>query len=370
MKKISTSQLVPGMVVGEDVLSFDRRTVLSKGTVLTDTLITRIELYGVLNVYIDDSKPEEPAVAESQPASEAPKKPAERELSYFERVQSSPIFREFKANYDQKTADLSFQISDMVNKNVPVDPQLLLEAPLELISVAGSRVAVLDMLHVMRGYDDETFSHCMNVALLNYVLSSWLRWSEEDQKMAMLCGLFFDIGKLKVDQNLLRSPNKLNGKELQEVQRHAVMGYQILKDKNVDEHILNTAIMHHERYDGSGYPLHLTAGKIDRFAALTAITDIYDAITSPRTYRKALCPFRAIEIFEEDGLEKYDSDMILTFLKNVGNTYIQNRCQLNDGSVGTIIMLNPEKVSKPVVLTDNGFVDLMKSSNLRIERLL
>ncbi len=369
MKKISTSQLVPGMVVGEDVLSFDRRTVLSKGTVLTDTLITRIELYGVLNIYIEDSAPEEPAAPESKPA--APAVPAQgQELSYFERVQSSPIFQEFKANYDQKTADLSFKISDMVNKNVPVDPQLLLEAPLELISVAGSRIAVLDMLHVMRGYDDETFAHCMNVSLLNYVLSSWLRWSDEDQKMAMLCGLFFDIGKLKVNQEILHSEKPLSGEDLQEVRRHAVMGYQILKDKGVDDHILNTAIMHHERYDGSGYPLKLHADKIDRFAALTAITDVYDAITSPRKYRKALCPFRAIEIFEEEGLEKYDSDMILTFLKNVGNTYVQNRCQLNDGSVGTIVMLNPERISRPVVLTNNGFLDLMKSDALRIERLL
>ena len=370
MKKISTSQLVPGMVVGEDVLSFDRRTVLSKGTVLTDTLITRIELYGVLNVYIDDSEPEEPAAPVSKPAAPKSAGTGERELSYFERVQSSPIFKEFKANYDQKTADLSFKISDMVNKNVPVDPQLLLEAPLELISVAGSRVAVLDMLHVMRGYDDETFAHCMNVSLLNYVLSSWLRWSEEDQKMAMLCGLFFDIGKLKVNQELLRSPNPLSGEDLDEVKRHAVMGYQILKDTGVDPHILNTAIMHHERYDGSGYPLKLHADKIDRFAALTAITDVYDAVTSARTYRKAQCPFRAIEIFEEDGLEKYDSEMILTFLTNVGNTYVQNRCQLNDGSVGTIVMLNPERISRPVVLTDNGFLDLMKSDKLRIERLL
>ncbi len=369
MKKISTSQLVPGMVVGEDVLSFDRRTVLSKGTVLTDTLITRIELYGVLNIYIEDSNTSEPA---AKPKSAAPASVAsgERELSYFERVQSSPIFKEFKANYDQKTADLSFKISDMVHKNVLVDPQLLLEAPLELIQVAGSRIAVLDMLHVMRGYDDETFAHCMNVSLLNYVLSSWLRWSEEDQKMAMLCGLFFDIGKLKVNQDILHADRQLEGAELEEVRRHAVLGYQILKDKGVDTHILNTAIMHHERYDGSGYPLKLHADKIDKFAALTAITDIYDAITSPRKYRKALCPFRAIEIFEEEGLEKFDSEMILTFLKNVGNTYVQNRCQLNDGSVGTIVMLNPEKISRPVVLTDNGFLDLMKSDALRIEKLL
>ena len=84
----------------------------------------------------------------------------------------------------------------------------------------------------------------------------------------------------------------------------------------------------------------------------------------PRSIAEAV-----VEIFEDEGLEKYDPDIIMTFLKNVTYTYIQNACRLSDGREGTIIMLNPGEYSRPVVKCGNEFIDLNKHKNLRIEDL-
>lgn len=364
MKKISTFDLYPGMILGEDVLNFDRQTILSRGTELTDTLISRIELNGVLEVYIEEAAEEVPPPPEGSNADFAPKHP-----SYADRIKSSPDFKKFKEEYDQITGGFKFKINEMVDKNVEIDTKDLLKEPLQLISSSGSSSNTLDMLHNMRDYDDLTFAHSMNVALLNYVAAGWLNWSEADKELAMACGLLHDIGKLQVSHDILTKPGKLDNVEYKHIQQHPVFGYQLLKDR-VDTHIMNSALMHHERYDGTGYPLKIKGEAIDRFARLTAISDVYDAMTAARCYRGPLCPFRVIEIFEDEGFDKYDVQFILSFLENVGNTYVRNACRLSDGREGEIIMLNKGKLSRPVVQCGYEYVDLSQHPDLRIESII
>ncbi|MBO7095970.1 MAG: hypothetical protein J6V94_03315, partial [Lachnospiraceae bacterium] len=168
MNKIATSKLKPGMVVGSDVLNYDNKTVIAKGTKLSQTLITRLELYGILSIYVEDEIPEAPAQEPEEAVPAAVAEPEDEQTNY-EKIRDTQLFKEFKADYEEGKKSLEFHVSEMVDKNVEVDPVLLLEKPLEMISKAGSRVSVIDMLHAMRGFDDSTFAHCMNVSLLNFV---------------------------------------------------------------------------------------------------------------------------------------------------------------------------------------------------------
>lgn len=375
MKKISTFDLYPGMILGEDVLNYERQTILAKGTELTDTLISRIELNGVLEVYIvektEDGSTESVDTTVEAPSSETDTSnndSPDRHATYADRIKNSPDFKKFKEDYDNITTGFKFKINEMVDKNVQIDTKDLLKEPLQLISSSGSSSNTLDMLHNMRDYDDLTFAHSMNVALLNYVAAGWLNWSAEDKELAMACGLLHDIGKLQISHEVLTKPGKLDNVEYKHIQQHPIFGYQLLKDR-VNVHIMNSALMHHERYDGTGYPLKIKGESIDRFARLTAISDVYDAMTAARCYRGPLCPFRVIEIFEDEGFDKYDVQYVLSFLSNVGNTYVRNSCILSDGREGEIIMLNPGKLSRPVVQCGYEYVDLSKTSDLRIEAL-
>ena len=112
------------------------------------------------------------------------------------------------------------------------------------------------------------------------------------------------------------------------------------------------------------------ANQIGIYAKMVAIADVYDATTSARVYRGPLCPFSAISIFEDEGLQKYDPRFIMTFLENVVNTYLLNNVRLTNGTVGTVVFIHKDKLSSPTIRTAGGFVDLSTQSNLQIEALI
>ena len=128
--------------------------------------------------------------------------------------------------------------------------------------------------------------------------------------------------------------------------------------------------MHHERCDGSGYPLGLSSDKIDLFAKIVAIADVYDAMTSKRIHRGAICPFEVIELFETDGYKLYDPKYLLTFLENIVNTYMQQRVELNTGEIGEIVLINRNRFSRPMVKCGETFYDLAAMPQLSITKIL
>jgi HD-GYP domain-containing protein (c-di-GMP phosphodiesterase class II) len=158
--------------------------------------------------------------------------------------------------------------------------------------------------------------------------------------------------------------------EFATVKKHPALGYELLLSQDVDVHVKNAALMHHERSDGSGYPSKLKGNQIDPYARMVAIADVYDAMTAARCYRGPLCPFCVIEMFETEGFQKYDVSILLPFLENVVNSCLQNRCLLNDGRKVTIIYINKEKLSRPVVQYGDEYINLADQPDLKIEKLL
>lgn len=359
MKRLSSLQLVPGMIVAEDVLSYNHQMVIPRGSVLTDSLITKLDLYGILTVYIEDEFP-----VDTSPQS-APRVP-----SYSEKIKSSSSFQHFVKDYQLNLNSFRNMVNDVVEKNADLDVDSLLHSSLEMIVHSSGQIGILDMLHNMREYDDSTYAHSMNVALISYLLATWLKWKPDEIELATACGLLHDIGKLLVPHDILSKPGKLSSQEYAEIQKHPVIGYQMLLTQHVDNHIRLAALMHHERYDGSGYPMGLKGTDIDRYARIVSIADVYDAMTAARSYRGPLCPFKVIEIFENEGFQKYDVEYLLVFLENVVNTYIQNRCKLSDGREGDIIYINKDKLSRPIVQCGNEYVNLAQIPDLYIEALL
>lgn len=359
MKRLSTLQLVPGMTVAENVLSFNQTLVIAEGTILTDKLITKLDLYGILTIYVEDTIPDTSVVPV------APKDP-----SYSERIKNSPVFQQFKEDYTLNVDSFRDVINNVVEKNIQLDIAVLLKNSLDMIANGKGQLGILDMLHNMRDFDDSTYAHGMNVALICNVLATWLRFTPDQIELATACGLLHDIGKLLVPHDIITKPGKLSAEEYAQIQKHPVAGYQLLLSQNVDDHVRYAALMHHERCDGTGYPMHLSGNQIDKYARIVAIADVYDAMTAARVYRGPLCPFRVIEIFESEGYQRYDAEYLLTFLNNVVNTYIQNRCRLSDGREGDIIFINKDKLSRPIVQCGREYVNLAEQPELSIAELL
>ena len=351
------------MKTAEDVFSYNNQMIVPKGAVLDDKVITRLEFYSVLAVRIAEEGEE---TADDAKDLQAPAEVNEN-LPYSQRVRNSKQFKKFEKTFLENSLVFKENLKNIAEAGAEIDSRSMIESITGLIPEDMTGSGVFDMLHNMRQYDDFTYMHSMNVALICNVFAKWLGMSEKDVDILTLGGLLHDIGKLKIPDNIIRKPDKLSPAEYNIIKTHSLQGYNILKDKNIDENVKQCALMHHERCDGSGYPLGLTDSKINSYAKIVAIADVYDAMTAARVYRGPLCPFKVISIFESEGLQKYDSHYILTFLEHVTTTYMNNRVKLNNGMEGDVIFMNRNQYSRPMIQCGDKFIDLSKEPDLYIE---
>lgn len=360
MRRVSTMDLVPGMVTAEDVYTYSNQLILPKGLVLTDKTITKLEFYSIINIRIEDEVKTE----------DTPEAAVDPNASYSEKVKSSPQFLEFKETFEKEVPRLRTLLDSIANDGADLDVDEVMLSIDRLLDNSRGYVNVFDMLHNLREYDDQTYIHGLNVGLICNVFARWLRMSEEEIRTATLCGLLHDIGKIIIPAEVLKKPDKLTTDEFTLVKRHTLEGYNILRKQGVSECVMNSALMHHERCDGTGYPFGIRNAKIDPYAKMVAVADVYDAMTSARVYRGPMCPFTVIEIFENEGLQKYDTRYIMTFLENVVNTYMLQRVRLSDGRTGEVVFINRSCLARPTVKVDSNFLDLTCHPELSIEAIV
>ncbi|MBO4267135.1 MAG: HD-GYP domain-containing protein [Lachnospiraceae bacterium] len=358
MKRVRVSDLRPGMKTAEDVLSYNNQMIVPKGSTLDDKMITRLEFYSVLAVRIMDEAEDTPEPVSGEIAENS---------AYSQKVKNSKQFKKFEESFLATTESFKDNLKNIAELGGEIDGVQMVKSVTDLITEDMTGLSVFDMLHNMRQYDDFTYMHSMNVALICNVFGKWLGMPSNEVDILTLGALLHDIGKLKIPDTIIRKPDKLSPAEYNIIKTHSLQGYNILKDKNIDDNVKQCALMHHERCDGSGYPLGLTADKINSYAKIVSIADVYDAMTAARVYRGPLCPFKVISIFESEGLQKYDGHYILTFLEHVATTYMNNRVRLNNGLEGDVIFMNRNQYSKPMLQCGDRFIDLSREPELYIE---
>lgn len=364
MKRVLINKLTEGMIVAEDVRLNPKQIFIKAGTRLTATLIQK--LYHTNLVFIKIEKTSIPNSKEEIGEEIEP-----LEMSHLQQVIHSEEFLTFKAHYKLTIKSLADLMTQIVYEDTIPDLNVFIYELWSLCEDKGQYFSVLDYLLALREFDDTTYGHCINVALICSVFADWLNFSKQDRDTAIFCGLFHDIGKLKIPVEIIRKPAKLTIAEYDEIKKHAVFGYEILSHHELNtfmgDHVRNAALMHHERCDGSGYPFGLRGDKLDRFSKMVAIVDVFDAMTSTRVYRKAICPFKVLSHFERIGYQKFDAQMLMVFLEHMTSRYMNCNVRLNNGNVGKIVFLNKVNLSKPMIRCGEKYIDLANETELFIE---
>ncbi len=144
---------------------------------------------------------------------------------------------------------------------------------------------ILNLLK-LKEFDDMTYFHSINVAMLAILFGKTMLFSQEKLKLLGIGGILHDLGKLLVPKELLNKKENLTDKEWQTIQKHPLYGYDILKtQKDFNKEVEKCILWHHENYDGTGYPFQLSRDKMGELAEIVSIADFYDAMTSPKPYR-------------------------------------------------------------------------------------
>lgn len=364
IKKILTSQAIPGMICAGDIYTFNNLLIIAMNTPLTDRIITRLRFYSIeeIPVFIEEAKP---IVHEEY---------VDPVYEYTEintnKIKKTIAFKKFHKSYIETVDNLNDSLTKIASHSGEINIDELMLHCNDVLLTCRNTFHVFDMLHCIRDYDDLTFVHSLNVALICNTIGKWLDFSKEDLDALTLAGLLHDIGKLLIPNSIISKSGKLTDDEFTTIKTHSTKGYQLLKDMDIDKRIKYAALMHHERCDGSGYPNGYTRRSIDSFAKIVAIADVFDAMTSARAYRGPLCPFEVISLFETEGLNKYDPKYLMTFLEGIVQTYMHNQVRLSNGMEGEIIMINKNFLSKPIVHVEYAFIDLSKEKDLSIVAIL
>lgn len=359
MKKISFNYLKAGMITALDVKNKQGKIILEKGTVLDTYAILHLFTSDIQELYVEDESEELPAQAEAVPA-----------RPYTQPITMTQQFQTFQVAYSFIILSIKNAFEGFVHRKQPLHTEHLLLQINTLFYSCKTSLDLFDMLNHMRSYEDSTYAHTLNVTLICKRFGIWLKLDEHALDTLTLCGLLHDIGKLMIPAKVLDKPDQYTNDEFELVKKHTRYGYDLLKDLPLDSHVKSAALLHHERCDGSGYPLGST-DDIDPYAMMVAIADVYDAMTAARPHRPPLCPFQVISSFEQNGLQKYPPKYILTFLQHIAQTYQHNRVMLNDGRCGTIVMLNPHQFSRPLIQFDTGeYLDLSAARDYCIQSIL
>lgn len=354
---VPTAQLVAGMIVAEDVFTNSGEKILLKNTIINPKLIIKLKMYGIKEIiaFIPQS------IADKLPVPDA----------HVNQLKTSEDFKVFKQSYMDSVGELKTVYGSILNqKTLKVEPDMIYAAASSILKEATNSIRTFEMLHCMRDYDDSTYVHCMNVALIARAFGAWLNLPESDQQLLTICGLLHDVGKLLIPPEIITKPDKLTPEEFKIIKTHTTLGYQLIKDMDVDSRVKDAVWMHHERSDGSGYPKGLKGSEITSFAKIIAISDVYDAMTASRVYRGAICPFEVVEEFERDGYAKYDVAYLLCFLEHIVQSYINTPVRLSNSMIGEVVLINRQHLSRPTVKVDNQFFDLSKDSSLKITAIL
>lgn len=339
-RKHSVYELKPGMVLAKAVFSADRRTVIEKGIVLTKQQISLLSSWDVSYVEILDMG--------GHPG---------KGLSY----------REFENIHAAMVTALAetFERARLFNTLSPAEMDELVEQSENIIT---DETGVLGYLSMIQNTDDYIFKHSVNVGIIAGLIGKWIGYAGARLKGLILAGFLHDIGKTQISLQILNKPSKLNIEEWEIIKQHPGLGFELLQSTNPpSDAVLSGVRQHHEKIDGSGYPLGLSGNEITMDARIIAIADIYDSMTSDRAYRSAETPFRAIEEIYSQMFDKLDPKLSNVFIAQAREAFIGTAVRLSDGSEAIVIAIDQTTLAKPILRKRAGcYINLAQRSDLSI----
>lgn len=344
MQMMPATTLKEGMILAEDVTS-QGKVIIPKDTKLTSSDIQKILNFRVMvvNIYEDE----------------------DLAATYYESVRKSKKYAQFCIDYNAQLIAYRAAVDSFVFNHVTFSRIDLLKIVDALVPDNMTGATLFAYLYNMLPSEETmTYAHGLNVGLICKIFAKWLGFNSDDSEALILSGLIYDVGKCLLPHDIIWKPDKLNKLEYDLMQTHAFHAYHLLSKTSIDQRVLDATLQHHERNDGSGYPQGLKANEISDYAKIIAIVDMYEAMTTARSYRQPMCAYKVLNIFEQEFFQKYDINFMRTFCRHIADELIGVRVRMSNDVEGVVIMNSQNSFSRPILQLDDGnIVDLSKNRN-------
>lgn len=226
---------------------------------------------------------------------------------------------------------------------------------------------ILTQMRLLKRDDNYILNHSLAVSALAASLGKWMNYSQREILELSLAGLFHDIGKLKIDNEIVNKPANLTEKEYEIMRKHPFYGSQILSSSGIfSEDIILGVLQHHEKIDGRGYPNKVTGDRIHKYARVISICNIYHYLTSRRLYNDKESPLQVADYIRRGSFNFLDPHMTQVFLKNIATFYVGNKVVLTTGEIGIIVYIHPQDKTRPVVKVGDKFIDFLVEKDVEV----
>ena len=218
----------------------------------------------------------------------------------------------------QTTAALMEAIFHEMNETLPLNALgECTEGLIDCLNIPD--ISVIPVVLRMMPHDYSTHHHSTNVAMLSIILGKSIGLKKEELSDVAYAGLVHDIGKIRIDRYILLKPTSLEDDEYELIKRHADYGLEILRNNGLEnQKVLDGVHYHHEKLDGSGYPKKLRGKRIPKVARIIGMCDVFDALTTRRTYRSDYSSYEAILLIKQEMAEQFDEHYIDAFIRLLG----------------------------------------------------
>jgi len=368
MKTISIENAMPEMIIARDVSisEDDHLAIVYENTKLTGPMIERLKSYGIKRVTVfeegetnnvparEDTKKEEVFIDKPAPIIE-------------EKLKSEAIENIEELFNIAKFGEQAHKSSMQVVKHIDSVVRQLIS------SVNGDKNAFVNIAD-LKSYDEYTYHHSLSVAVLSIAIGEKIGIKGRKLEALGKASIMHDIGKTAVPIEIINKPSKLTEGEFEIIKKHSLEGFNYLSNNSIgSQEMWQEVLLHHEKVDGTGYPLGIKGDKIPLVSRIISIADVYDALTSNRPYRQPMQPAEALEYIMANTGTHFDYDLVKLFIDSLELYPVGSIVELSNNKAA--VVKSNEYAMRPVVqMLDTGkTLDLYndyKYLSLTIKRLL
>lgn len=363
--RVEPSQLVPGCVLLNDVIGKSNKAIIPKKTIITEQHIMIMEKFFIS--YVDVGSKLSNGKAFSPVVVEKKKEPVKKQQ------QTNDVSQLSFGDHYQYVVESYKKLFTAWQNNIAVDMPAVRKLIIPLFERMDQDDVNVFTLHLYNNKNDYMYHHSVAVGILAAFLGKKMGYSNGDYTQIGLAGFLSDCGMAKITPSILNKTTFLSEQEVSQMKNHPTYSYRMVEHIPTITQLVKLAILqHHERMDGSGYPLGVQKDKIHAYSRIIAVCDMYHATTSERVYQGKQSPFQAMEDIARSKYNHFDHQVVDTFIKHLAKFAIGTRVKLSNGEVGEIVFVEDEFPTRPMVkvIKSEKIVALKNNPDIYMEELL